>query len=461
MGELGRQIDEGWFAKALDDLGDLVIVIAADTSIIWANQAVEVMLGYCRDDYMGQSIAQFLHPDDLGRAAEVVTLVDDGRFYAEAVSPALYRVRHRNGEWVHLELNSSSRSGAEGEKVLIGRFAGDLVFGDQLLEAVTAGAPLHQQIDLVRRLGAWRYPREGYIIHYMNQGEVQNACSPGLPPELSGVIDLGDAAPWKLAMKTKFEVSIADLSLPESIGAALSADLAAAALSAGYRGCLAVPVSDPTYEQGSCIVIWTRNSGPSVAGHRYAMANMCRSLMLVLHQRSIVAQLEEAAFVDELTGVSRRVRFLDQLREADERSNPESRHVLLYLDLDKFKAVNDRYGHSVGDRVLSIAAKRIADALPDDAVFGRIGGDEFAVLCPAGWGRDQAEGLANDILGQLHDPLVIGNREIQTGVTIGLAVGDPGQMAAEVLAIADADLIGAKSQLRIAGEGVGVKPLTP
>ena len=89
-----------------------------------------------------------------------------------------------------------------------------------------------------------------------------------------------------------------------------------------------------------------------------------------------------ASETDVLTGLANRRSFIEQCEGFLERGDIS--RVLAVLDLDHFKSVNDSFGHNAGDKVLSAVARLVADLLPDDAVFGRLGGEEFAIFLPSG-----------------------------------------------------------------------------
>jgi diguanylate cyclase (GGDEF)-like protein/PAS domain S-box-containing protein len=449
-------IDDRWFAGALQHISDMVLVIAADTTILWANEASHHEIGFPVEESIGRSIADFLHPEDLPRAAEVMTLVDAGRFEQEPVTPALYRVRTKAGGWRVLEINGSSVAGEDGEMLITARFAGDLVFGDELLEAVTGGEPLARQIELVMELGRWRYPREGYAViahdRYLDAGiqhdQQLQQVAVGLLPRLGG-IGVGDlATPWRRAMATGEDVAVHDLTAGSFDPSILDPDLAFEAAAAGFAGCLAAPVTDPGHELGACLVVWSTHHGPSLAGHQYAVANMRRALGLVLQQRAQLHQLERAAHHDGLTGLATRARFLELLAAADAAGEGAGQHGIIYLDLDRFKAVNDRLGHAAGDRLLAECAARIGSLVPAGALAGRLGGDEFAILCPPNWEATDLQMLADAIAGRIEEPIMLGDDVASVGASVGVVFGEPGRSALEVLDLADQRLLEAKAWYR-------------
>jgi diguanylate cyclase (GGDEF)-like protein len=156
--------------------------------------------------------------------------------------------------------------------------------------------------------------------------------------------------------------------------------------------------------------------------------------------------LRYQAHHDELTGLINRRRFFALLDEAVRR--PGTGVAVLYCDLDRFKAVNDEYGHEAGDRVLRTFADRLRTALRADDIAARIGGDEFLVLCP-GATPDDADALRRRIEDATAAPVLWEGHEFRFGVTVGLTVADRPDLAADALiSAADADMYHRKAVRR-------------
>ena len=113
------------------------------------------------------------------------------------------------------------------------------------------------------------------------------------------------------------------------------------------------------------------------------MAGLVRSVELVLRQRRVLeSELEHRAHHDDLTGLANRRMFTEHLERAFQ-ERPDSGIEVLFLDLDRFKAINDSLGHGAGDQLLVVIARRLRAALQPGDVIARLGGDEFAVLLGA------------------------------------------------------------------------------
>lgn len=439
------EVAGAWLIDALTESSDLVLAFDSSTVITWCNTACLHILGFSPEEVIGSSIADFIHPDDIERAAEVVGLSASGAFDEMPITPALYRARRADGGWVNLDLNGST--GPDGSMLIVARVGGDLVLNDRLLEAVSGHEPFEQQVALVLEMGTWRHPREGYAILYRGEDHESCALSWNLPPELYGAADLEGPTPWDVAMASDREVAAADLATAPDASEIAGPALVDAAHRAGFLGYLVAPIADPDQPGGACIVIWTTATGPTTSGHRYAMGNMKRALTLVLQQRAQVRALEQAARVDSLTKTASRAWFMELLGNLAGAPG-ETRHALLYIDLDGFKGVNDHLGHAAGDQVLTETAARIAEASPPGATIARLGGDEFAVLCAPGTEVEHASAAAQQIIDAVARPIEVGRGQATVGASIGLAIGEPGEPPTSVLDAADAALLAAKASGR-------------
>jgi diguanylate cyclase (GGDEF)-like protein len=120
--------------------------------------------------------------------------------------------------------------------------------------------------------------------------------------------------------------------------------------------------------------------------------------------------------------------------------------TLLNLDLDRFKAINDTYGHGVGDELLCVIAGRLTGQLRQSDTVARLGGDEFLVLLPdAGLARDGAK-IARKILDEIRRPCRVGNRILHMSASIGIAIyPQDGRSAEALMKHADQAMYAAKS----------------
>ncbi len=130
-------------------------------------------------------------------------------------------------------------------------------------------------------------------------------------------------------------------------------------------------------------VLWVRISTSRVPASPIRPAHLIMHIEDVSERKALEAELSHRALHDLLTGLANRTLLADRIHRAVQRGGDGSRPGhLFYLDLDGFKAVNDRFGHAAGDAVLVELARRLAGLIGPEDTAARLGGDEFAVLCP-------------------------------------------------------------------------------
>jgi diguanylate cyclase (GGDEF)-like protein/PAS domain S-box-containing protein len=157
-------------------------------------------------------------------------------------------------------------------------------------------------------------------------------------------------------------------------------------------------------------------------------------------------QLEREALHDPLTKLPNRVLLMDRARQALARLHRgRSPVALLFIDLDRFKAVNDTLGHAVGDELLVLVAQRLVEVLRDSDTVARLGGDEFVILAEDLDGDAEAIAVAERVLHALEESFQVGAAEISMRASVGVAVAhDPSADAEELLREADMAMYRAK-----------------
>jgi diguanylate cyclase (GGDEF)-like protein len=172
--------------------------------------------------------------------------------------------------------------------------------------------------------------------------------------------------------------------------------------------------------------------------------------------KQTLERLHDLATTDSLTGLSNRTLLLDRLNRAvavARRSQPPKQVVLMIMDLDHFKEINDTLGHPVGDEVLRTVSQRLADRLRDSDTLARLGGDEFAVLLPEvdnAWRT--GEHVAGKLLECFNEPVRVAGQELYLGASIGIAVfPDHGDTVENLMSRADVVMY----EVKRAGSGFG------
>ena len=195
----------------------------------------------------------------------------------------------------------------------------------------------------------------------------------------------------------------------------------------------------------------------------YIRKPLCRAELMArvrssLERHRLLEELKSAARLDQLTGLPNRALLMDRLNSAIARLQrmPGYHFALLFLDIDRFKIINDSFGHDMGDKVLREAGSRLQARLrPTDSInrdsegitLSRLGGDEFVVLLDAVRGADAARIIAERVLETLNEPYHLHGHTLHSSVSVGVVASSPDyQTADEMLRDADTAMYEAKSR---------------
>jgi diguanylate cyclase (GGDEF)-like protein/PAS domain S-box-containing protein len=172
-------------------------------------------------------------------------------------------------------------------------------------------------------------------------------------------------------------------------------------------------------------VVWVHDEARTIPGPFGAPVALQGYLLDITARQEAEERLRHQAYHDHLTGLPNRALFKERVEEAIARSGPDGPSVaILMLDIDDFKAVNDRFGHMDADAVLQDLGSRLRVALPLTVTVARIGGDEFAALVESDDPAADAEKAAQAVWEALRAPTQMAGVEIFVTASIGLAVGD-------------------------------------
>jgi diguanylate cyclase len=178
---------------------------------------------------------------------------------------------------------------------------------------------------------------------------------------------------------------------------------------------------------------------PIIIGTLITMLVIIRFVSVVRDRESAREQLEFQASHDVLTGLLNRHLLADRIEHAVARSSRSGGAVaVLYIDLDRFKAVNDAHGHAAGDALLTEVARRLRESVRSGDTVARLGGDEFAVLCEDLPERSTVFEIADRIVESLGQPITIGGVLAVVSASVGIAIPESNDVDGEAL-LRDAD----------------------
>ena len=417
--------DAGYSPKLFAELGDRIheaVVVHADV-ILYANRQFASFVGVDRDELLGRRLADLVPPEYAELVSENVRRRLAGESAAERFEIDMVGLQ---GQMTRLEIASSPVEYDKGSALLI--------TGVEVLPTMTSQAlrlPLEapsgpQALALHSLAEAIIATDKDGRISYLNPaaeqltGSAADAAAGKLLEEIVSLVDETDrrllSDPVHQALTTGVAVTLSRraLLLSRVNGSERSIELSAS------------PIRDSAREVIGAVVM----------------------LHDVTEMRGLTRQMSYQAAHDALTGLVNRREFERRLEEAIESGHRgDGQHVLCYLDLDRFKLVNDTSGHLAGDSMLREVAKLLRDAVRDSDTVGRLGGDEFGILlvgCPL----EKARQIADDVTRAVGDHRFVWRDKIfNIGASIGLVeISRESGTLEELLAAADTACYVAKKQ---------------
>lgn len=220
----------------------------------------------------------------------------------------------------------------------------------------------------------------------------------------------------------------------------------AQAWEANYRRCLASGVMDEYEELAETPsgLRWWRTILSPVVDETGKIIQLLGLAADINDRKRAESELQAAVFTDSVTGIANRRRFdLDLAAAMAQSMDSGVPFTLILADLDRFKSINDTFGHAVGDEVLRQTAVRLRSGVREKDRIARVGGDEFAAILSSA--TDGAVAVALDrISRQFKQPIELGQASVPVGVSLGAALWKPSMTADDLRAAADAAMYDTK-----------------
>lgn len=430
-----REATPDLLQRLVDGAPISMIVVDPAGTITFSSDACEQLFGYRPDELVGTNMLDYvdlewnpLALESIGSALEASGLR----------LPMLFRIRTKAGSWRVVEVTANSQVDdpvVQGMAVYV-RSWDEQSRLDDILEALAADHPLHTKLTLfVQVMAAETLDSVGAVLFAPDErGFTEAVAAPGLAPDLGArPLQLrnprangGEApSPWEAARRAGHEQLVPVEQLPP--------DLRSSAEQAGYRWCWAYPVRGDGAEVEACLLMWRTSPRPMEESYLAWIRRLMRLTHLVLEQDDHRNRLTYAARHDALTGLPNRASFFEAFQDLLDRRDPGALVGVLYLDLDGFKPVNDRLGHGAGDAVLVAVARRLAHRVRQGDLMARMGGDEFAVLCPDVGHPSELETLAARLANAAREPITVGDHTVQVGASVGVSLAATGSCSIDAL----------------------------
>jgi diguanylate cyclase (GGDEF)-like protein/PAS domain S-box-containing protein len=368
------------------------------------------MLGWSAEQIVGARSLEYIHPDDHARAVanwmEMLSKQESQRV----------RLRHRcqDGSWLWVETEHTFQHAESMEDVVIVAQLSDISDEMAAYEAVNQREKLIRRLAEALPIGLLQVDLDGALI-YRNS-------------RLATILGVAEAATLDEQLATVTEDGRPPL------------DAAfAAVLEHGTDQALEITIEVPgeVAELRKCAVTLIALSGDEgVPGALACITDITESAQMR-------EELKIKATYDQLTGCYNRASVIAVL-DHELTSGHGHQTGVVFIDLDRFKPINDSLGHAAGDQVLTIAAESIAGVLRERDVVGRIGGDEFLLVCQGLEGPAEALAIAERVSEVLHRQVPLAAGQVDLRASIGVTCSAPGTTSDELIARADSAMYESK-----------------
>ena len=385
----------------MDLLLDALCIVDRDGYIQYISSASFRIFGYQPEEMIGRPVLDFVHPDDQRRTADVVEEILKGdpkpsfenRYVRKdgSIAHIMWSARWSNDKQVRValarDISERKRSDARQSAVYA------------ISEAVNNAGDLSSLFRAIHRIVDGLLATPNFTVALLDP-QTPNMEVHEFSDEPVSKTPGCKTATHELCLNLMRDES-SKLVQPHALGVSLLS-------SEGVQGA----------------VLLQRNAGSDhFSEHDLELLDFLGvQIAIAVERKRMHSQLEYMASYDQLTGLPNRHIVLDRLQNAVARESREQGILaILFLDLDKFKQVNDTYGHGVGDEILALVAVRMNECVRASDTIGRVGGDEFVVLLDTIKRKADAVGIADKIRTSLSAPYELSTVTLHLTPSIGIA----------------------------------------
>lgn len=428
---------------------DVMVVVDPEGAVRFASDSAERVLGVDPREGLGTAIWDYVHPDDLVAAAGAMSEATRSTGYHQ---PAVFRVRHEDGHWIECEVNGLTVDGADGAWLVLAiRTTGDR---DEVMGRRRRIEQLIRMASLECSSVPWQ-DVDALVGRYLQElAEVVGAELVELAWEEPDA-ELQVGARWPVVRMGSANSSAAEAFVPlwpleDTAGKLLQFTTEIAELAASpardrlvalrSEAVVEVPLSPRApwavirLAFGPC---WQRWDDTNVD----LVVVLASTLMATLRRCLAEAHLHDQARTDPLTGLMNRAELYRRFEAAlgghgagVAASVRGAELGVLYCDLDHFKMVNDRFGHTAGDQLLVDVANALRAHTREVDLIARVGGDEFVLVCPE---LEAPETLSSIMARLCHAVASLAPEGVPLRLSVGAAMARPGLAVDDLIRLAD------------------------
>jgi diguanylate cyclase (GGDEF)-like protein/PAS domain S-box-containing protein len=395
---------EEHYRDLFENASDIFYTYDLEGNITSFNKAAQAASGYSHEEALKLNIRQLLEPDSFALTLEMIRQMLGGAPRAAFEATIVTKNRHQ----IALEVSSrllfrrGSPVGVQGiARDVTERRRAEILERDryQVLELVAANAPLESVLSRVCRLVEGQCPEVLCSIHMNRNGRLV----PGSPPD--GPPAPAEALEW---LRAEAAGSLTDwYVLP----------------AADVKACWLVPIRSGEHRVLGAFLLFCREDHDPDSRRRAVLDTAGQLAAVAIEHSQLTDQLAYQARHDALTGLPNRLLFEEKLAGVlDEARCHNWMLAVLFLDLDRFKQINDTLGHPTGDMVLEQVSRRLEQCLRKGDVLARLGGDEFTLLLTGLSDTRDALHVATKLLEALRYPFNVEGHELFLTASIGISM---------------------------------------
>jgi len=396
--------------KYIDLLLDAVCVVDKNGHFLYVSPSAEQIFGYTQAEMMGKQMLELVHPDDRQLTLQTVEKIVAG----EPQPHFENRYVRKDGETVHI-MWSARWSEADQCRVAVARDITRRKHAESIQQAVFAIAEashntqdLHALFAQIHLIISELLPADNFSVALRDK----HSAAVNLPYSREQVVvTFGDAS---TKMANQLLTQVLDANQAHLYNAAHERQQ--------LQSWLGVPLKSHAGVLGALVL------KSFSAEHHYSEKNMdllqfvSTQIAAAIERKQMMARLEHLALYDQLTHLPNRTLFYDRIHSAMARAKRNKGiFSLLYLDMDKFKAVNDNHGHTAGDLLLEQVARRLESCVRECDTTARFGGDEFVILLENIERPEQSLAVVEKVYASLSQPFELAEICVTILPSIGVA----------------------------------------